>query len=139
LSRLRRVKFNYPKVVQHGLDIEAILDDFKRDTVEDHFDDYALDEDDWWKTLTMNAAGAKTFTLPAVTVAEIGLWVEFIKKGAGKLTIQASGTDKINDSSAGGTVYNDLAEETSATIKLKVIAAGVWNISYFTGSGWRTS
>jgi hypothetical protein len=118
--------------------IEEVNDD-KIDVVENYTEDYVLGEEDFGKTMIMNAAGAKTFTFPSVTVSEIGRWVEFVKKGAGKLTIQAVGTDTINDSGAGGTVYNDLAEETFALVRLKVIAAGQWLIEFFTGSGWRTS
>jgi hypothetical protein len=117
-------------------DIENL---FQRDVVEEKTDDYVLDEDDYGKTLMMNAAGAKTFTLPAVTADELGLFVTLVKRGAGKVTIQTGGADKIQDSGAGGTLYNDLAEETFAIVKLKVIAAATWIIEFFTGSGWRTS
>ena len=102
-------------------------------------DDYAVLATDFWKTLVMNSAASKTFTLPAVIAANVSLAVTLVKRGAGKLTIQASGADTINDSSAGGTLYNDLAEETFAVVRLCVIAAGSWIIDHFTGSGWRTS
>jgi len=112
---------------------------FQRIVVEEKTDDYSVDEDDYGKILMMNAAGAKTFTLPTVAASEIGLYVTIVKRGAGKVTVQAGGGDKIQDSGAGGTVYNDLGEETFAAVRLCVIAAGKWIIEHFTGSGWRTS
>jgi len=117
-------------------DTEAVA---QRETVEDKTDNYTLDEEDFGKLLTMTNAGPKIFTLPAVDAEDIGLYVSLVKRGAGKVTIQAVGADRIQDSGAGGTIYNDLAEETFAIVKLKVIAAATWMIEYFTGSGWRTS
>jgi len=117
-------------------DTEAVA---QRETVEDKTDDYTLDEEDFGKLLTMTNAGPKIFTLPAVDAEDIGLYVSLVKRGAGKLTVQAAGGETIQDSSAGGTVYNDLAEETFALVRLCVIAAGKWIIEHFTGSGWRTS
>ena len=102
-------------------------------------DNYSVLAVDLGKVLFMNAATAKIFTLPAVVAADIGLPLTFVKRGAGKLTIQAGGTDTIQDSTAGGTLYNDLAEETFALVGLRVIAAATWIIEQFTGSGWRTS
>lgn len=113
--------------------------DIGRATVEGKTDDYAVLAADLGKILIMTAATAKTFTLPAVTAADVGLSIMLMKRGAGKLTIQAGGTDTIQDSTAAGTLYNDLAEETFALVMLRVIAAGAWMIEQFTGSGWRTS
>ncbi len=109
--------------------------------VEEFTDDHTLDSDDLGKMLMMNAATAKTFTLPAVGADDIGLPIVLVKRGAGKLTIQAGGTDTIQDSTAGGTLYNDLsqAEDALPLVKLRVIAAGVWLVEQFTGQGWRTS
>jgi hypothetical protein len=102
-------------------------------------DNYSVLAADLGKLFMMNAAAAKTLTLPAVVAADVGLSIMFMKRGAGKLTIQAGGTDTIQDSTAGGTLYNDLAEETFAFVRLRVIAAATWMIEYFTGSGWRTA
>jgi hypothetical protein len=136
----RKIKLSGAKVVQHAPDTEAILEnDWGRIIVEEKTDDYSVETDDFDKMLLMNAAGAKTFTLPAVTGTEIGLPITLVKRGAGKLTVQAGGADRIQDSSAGGTLYNDLAEESFALVRLRVIAAGTWIIEQFTGSGWRTS
>jgi hypothetical protein len=102
-------------------------------------DDCAVLLTDFGNIFIMNSAGSKTFTLPAVTAASIGLDITLVKRGAGKVTVQAGGADTIQDSAAGGSVYNDLAEETFALVKLRVIASGAWIIEFFTGSGWRTS
>lgn len=110
-----------------------------RQIIEEFTDDYAVELDDLGKMLVMSSAGSKKFTLPSVTADDMGLPITFVKRGAGKLTIEAAGGETINDSSGGGTLYNDLAEETFAIAMLKVIAAETWIIEFFTGSGWRTS
>lgn len=113
--------------------------DAGRIAVSDKTNDYAVQAADLGKMLTMTAAVSKTFTLPAVVAGDVGLPLALVKRGAGALVIQAGGTDTIQDSTAGGTLYNDLAEETFALVRLRVIAAGAWMIEQFTGSGWRTS
>lgn len=110
-----------------------------RVVVEEHTDDYTLDSGDYGKILMMNAGTAKTFTLPAVVADDIGLGITLVKRGEGKLTIQAGGTDTIQGSSAGGTLWNGLsqAESTLPLVRLCVIAAGVWIVEYSTGTeGW---
>jgi hypothetical protein len=118
-------------------DIESVVD--LAVTVEEKTDDYLVVADDFGKILMMNAGAAKTFMLPAVEAGDIGLSVTLVKRGAGALAVQAAAGETIQDSSAGGTVYNDLAEETFALVRLCVIAAATWIIEFFTGSGWRTS
>ena len=125
-------------ITENAPELENVL---QREIVEDKVDDYVLNEDDFGKMLTMTAAGAKTFTLPAVTASDVGLYVVLGKLGAGKVTIQAAAGETIDDSSAGGTLYNDLADDLHALVRLKVIAAGKWLIEYSKSPemGWRTS
>jgi len=86
----------------------------------------------------MNAAGDKIFTLPSVAAANVGIGCILIKTGAGKVTIQASDSDKINDSSAGGTLYNALAAETWAAVIIKLVTETQW-IAFCLGTGWITT
>lgn len=75
------------------------------------------------KTLRMNSASDYTFTLPSVDLSSDGAHVTFMKEGAGKVTIQAADSDLIADSSAGGTIYDDVAAELYATITLEYVHA----------------
>ena len=86
----------------------------------------------------MNAAGDKIFTLPSVAAANVGIGCILVKTGAGKVTIQASDSDKINDSSAGGTLYNALADEIYAAVIIKLVTETQW-IAFCLGTGWITT
>lgn len=88
--------------------------------------DYTVLLADAGKTLAMNAATTKTFSLPSVDTADIGLELTFCKIGVGKVIIDAADSDTIADSSAGATIFNDLSNETYATIKLKLITSTKW-------------
>jgi len=115
--------------------------EFSDGPVETKTDDYAVVSADFGKMILMNAAGAKIFTLPAVVAADVDRSITFVKRGTGKVTIQAAAGETIDDSSAGGTLYNDLADDLFAVVKLKVISAGTWLIEYSKSPemGWRTS
>jgi hypothetical protein len=115
--------------------------EFTDGAVETKTDDYVVVAADFGKMILMNAAGAKVFTLPAVVTADVDRSITLVKRGAGKVTIQAAAGETIDDSTVGGTLYNDLsqAEDPLPLARLKVIAAGEWIIEYTKGSGWRTS
>jgi len=68
-------------------------------------DSYVVTSADFGKSLRMNSADDKSFTLPSVGTTEDGARVTFIKQGAGKMTMIAVDTDYIDDSSATGTIY----------------------------------
>jgi hypothetical protein len=91
-------------------------------------DNYTVTLADKGKTLVMNSAAEKTFSLPSVAAADIGIWFTFAKIAAGKLIIDAADSDKIADSGAGDTIYNDQTLEVYATIILKLISATQWAI-----------
>ena len=118
------------------IEIQSII---QKAVVEEKKDNYSVLKSDFGKLLTMTNADAKTFFLPAVDLDDVGFYVNFARLGTGDVIIKAAGTDTIQDSTAGGTLYNDLAEETFALMRLRIIAAATWMIEYFTGSGWRTS
>jgi len=110
-------------------------------TVTAKTDDYTVTTADMEidKALSMNSASDKTFTLPSVGASDVGISCTFIKLGAGKVTIDASDSDTIHDGSAGGTVYNDQAGETYATITLMLTGTTQWSIINSSGLGWVTT
>jgi hypothetical protein len=102
-------------------------------------DSYVILITDFGKSLRMNSADAEIFTLPSVDATNDGAKVTLIKIGAGNLTIQAADSDKIADSSAGGTILNSTAAQTWATITLEYCDATVtWNVIGAHGT-WTTT
>ncbi len=102
-------------------------------------DSYVITTSDFYKSLRMNSASAKIFTLPSVDSTTDGAWITIMKVGAGRVTIQAADLDKIHDSSAGGTMYCDAAAEIYANVTLEYVDAIVtWIV--IGGSGtWITT
>jgi len=96
---------------------------------------------DFGKTYTMTAsAGNCEFDLPSVDAGDVGGWFRFVKAStaSGTLTVDAADSDIIADSSAGGTIYDDEATETYATITIQLAAATQWVITGAHGS-WTTT
>ena len=91
------------------------------------------------KALSMNSADDKTFTLPSVAAGDIGDILTFIKLGAGKVTIATADADTIHDSAAGGTLYNDIATETYASVSIMLTGATQWSMINKSGIGWITT
>jgi len=107
-------------------------------TVIDKTDDYLVVVGDSRKVLTMSYATLKTFTLPVITSNDIGTHFTFVKKGAGKVTIQANTGQTIDGSGIAGTIYNDQAGETYATISMVAISTTQWVITGYYGT-WTTT
>ena len=84
---------------------------------------YTLVSGDFNKTIRMNSATDKIFTLPSVVAGDDGKRYTLAKIGAGKVTIQCVGTDTIADSSATGTMSCDVAAETSSNITIVCVHA----------------
>jgi hypothetical protein len=99
-------------------------------------DNYAVQTTDAGSILMMNAATLKTFTLPVVTAADIGMWFTFAKNGAnvGNLAVAAQAGNYIGLGASGGTATNSDATQTYANITLTLISATVWIIT----GGWGT-
>ena len=89
-------------------------------------DNYTVTTADLGKTLVMNSASDKTFTLLSVDGDDIGARLRFVKLGAGKLTIDAADSDTIGDSGAGDTVY--CGDTGKAVITIELISATQWAI-----------
>jgi len=81
---------------------------------------------DFGKTITVNSASARTVTLPSVTATDIGATVTVVKLGAGRVTIQAAGSTYIEDSPAGGAIYNSVPAQAYAAITLRLVTAAQW-------------
>lgn len=105
----------------------------------DKTDDYSIQVGDLAKVITMTATVSKTLTLPSVTATDIGLHFTIIKKGSGDLVIQASDSDTILDSSAGGTLSNLVATDIYSTISLALISETEWIVSNATSGYWVTA
>jgi len=82
---------------------------------------YAVTTADLGKSIRMNSGGTVTFTLPSVGAAEDGALLRFVKCAVGRLNLVAADSDKIADSGAGGTIYNDVAAQTYADISLEYV------------------
>lgn len=93
---------------------------------------------DFGKTITVNSGSTQTINLPSVDATNIGGWFTIVKLGAGQVTIDAPDSDLIADSSAGGTIYNNVAAETYAVITLQLVSATQWVIVSAHGT-WTTT
>jgi hypothetical protein len=100
-------------------------------------DNYSVLTTDTSKTLVMDTA-AKTFSLPSVDASNIGVWYTFVKANNGSLIIDAADTDLINDSSAGGTIYDAQTNETYAVITVELVSATNW-VAYGGTGTWTTN
>lgn len=81
-------------------------------------DNYVITTTDLGKTLVMNSADDKTFSLPSVGASEDGSMIFISKISTGKLTIDAADTDYIDDSGAGDGIYNQVgASKASLTLR----------------------
>jgi len=92
-------------------------------------DDYTITTADFGKSIRMSSASDKTFTFPSVGSGEDGKRITLGKLSTGKVTLQAADSDKVGDSAAGGTMYNDIATEVFANISFEYCHATVtWNV-----------
>jgi len=83
---------------------------------------YDISTNDFGKSLRMDSANDRIFTLSDSTSSEDGARVTCVKINSGKLTIQASGLDCIADGDPGNSIYNDKPDEDYATITLEFVA-----------------
>ena len=79
--------------------------------------------------ITVNSGSTQTLTLPSVGAGDVGVWLTVVKLGAGKVIIDPADADTIADSTAStGTIFDDVATETYATITLRLVTATLWVI-----------
>ena len=96
---------------------------------------HTLTTDDFNKSIRMDSATDKIFTLPSVIAQDDGKQYTLSKIGAGKVTIQCVDTDTVGDSTATGTMYCDVAAETYANVTLEYVHA---NTNWMPISGFGT-
>lgn len=101
-------------------------------------DNYSVTTADAGTLLIMNSSAEKTFSLPSVSASDIGCHFYFAKINSGKLIIDAADSDKIADSAAGATIYNDQSGETYAAIHLILVSETQWSIFGLDGT-WTTT
>lgn len=101
--------------------------------------DTTLTVDNLGNIVRMNSAFDRTITLPSVGSSEDGRRITVMKLGAGKVTIQAADTDKIIDSSAGGTIYDDMAAEIYAVLVLEYVHSTTTWVSISGTGSWTTT
>ena len=92
---------------------------------------------DFGKTIAVNSAGAQTVILPAVTAADLGATVTVVKLGAGAVAIRAAGSTYIEDSIAGGIIYNDVPAPAYAAVTLRLVTPARW-LTIDTQGAWVT-
>lgn len=86
--------------------------------------------------VSVNSATTQTIVLPDASTA-YDKDLTFVKLGSGKVIISAGSTDWIANSATGGSIYNEEASETYATLTLKAIpSASKWLIVGAHGT-WR--
>jgi len=106
------------------------------DVVSNKTDDYsvvAATDLGLGKIFTMSHADAKVFTLPELSAGDVGKPITLLKKGAGKVTVQAHTGQKIADSpesdgATTGQIYDDVAGEVYASITLMAVTTTLWII-----------
>lgn len=97
-------------------------------TVVDETDTYDVVVGDTGNVLTMSHASTKTFNLPVIAAGDVGTQITFVKKGAGKVVIQANTGQFIDDSTSAGTIYDDQVAELTSTVTLLAISTTQWVI-----------
>jgi len=112
---------------------------FQKLSVETKTDDYNILTTDFGKSLRMNSAADKIFTLPSVGDPEDGALVEIVAIGAGKLTASAADSDKVGTSAtAPGSVFTPISGENSLLVMEYVHAITTWGIRAGFGT-WETT
>jgi hypothetical protein len=75
--------------------------------------------------------------LPAATEANLARSVEIHRaSGAGSVRVYADGSDRINDSAAGGNLSSTVTGQISS-VRLRVLREALWGLSAVIGT-WRT-
>jgi len=90
------------------------------------------------KILTCESSSTQIFNLPSVSVDDIGIVFRFSKLGIGIVRINASDSDIITDSSAGGYIQNSKSFQTWALISLVLVKENIWSILDGIGT-WETA
>lgn len=96
-------------------------------------------ETDLNRILLVDNAAAVNINLPLGAAEDIGSWIRINKMGAGNLTINANGTDVIEDSVAGGNITNTVPTQTFANIGLFLGRSDTWKFLGAPIGSWSTT
>ena len=97
-------------------------------------DNYTVLQTDSGKTLVMNSSSNKAFTITAGLT--VGSRFTLTEVNTGRLTIQMSGSETVDDSNAGGTIYSD--EDTISSMTIEKVSSTHYQIMGANGS-WTTT
>lgn len=100
-------------------------------------DNYTIVLNDFGKSMRMNNAATKTFTLPSVGANDDGARLTLCKIGAGQLTVATADTDSIYDSAASGTLVNSTTETYAVAVIEYCHTTTTWNAISLIGT-WTT-
>ena len=90
----------------------------------------SISTDDCGKVFTADTTSLMQFNLPSVTASDIGVHFTFSRLNQlGTIMVHANDSDFIADSSAGGNIWNDSAEENYTSITLTLLKYNQWVIT----------
>ena len=102
--------------------------------VDNHTITYEVTTNDFAKILVMSNSLDKVFTLPITQSSHVGNYFTFVKRGSGKLTVEAQGSTTIVD---GTKIINEQSNEIWASCTLSLIESNFWIVTSFSGT-WDT-
>lgn len=107
------------------------------ETVLDKTGDYTITTADAGKRIVVNKTSLVTLTLPSVTANDVGMVFKFTKKNTGNVKIQASDSDTIVDSAAGGYILES-SGLAYATVNLVLVSETEWHFKDYPLGQWET-
>ncbi len=95
--------------------------------------DKALTTSEFGKVCKFNSSSDLTATLPSVGSSDVDSWLIIMRLGTGKLTIQASDSDEIEKSGAGGYIFCIETGRPAANLSIYLASETVWAVLGGTG------
>jgi hypothetical protein len=77
------------------------------------------------KLIIINSNGNQNINLPATSGLPVGSKLTFEKIGTGRLTLTTNGSNIINNSSAGGTIY--CSDSGMARLEVYLVTSNIWH------------
>lgn len=104
-------------------------DEIRRKPYKIYTDNATLTTWDLGKTIMFNiGASDRTCNLPTPGDRDLWAWIQIVRMGAGRLTITADASSRIEYSSEGGSAYCQETRRRAANITLQLVAASQWAI-----------
>lgn len=92
-------------------------------------DNIIINTKDTGKIFNVRSSNAVTLLLPQTALKDVGIKFTFVKTSTGPVIIQLNGDDRIVSSVAGGQVYNEMFDETYATLSITLVDEAFWIIT----------